>query len=110
MIALPPHGLPVLRPLRHVDAARSGLSRVLVADAVAIVIDGAEKAAEAAERRRIEREARASRPWSPPFRCNRCHRYVSSATSACKGCGHVGATCDEGQRTSYARAHRRHAA
>lgn len=58
------------------------------------------------DRRRLERDAPRDRRWAPPWRCDRCHKYVSSARSVCT-CGHVGASNDEGHRTSYQRAHAR---
>lgn len=61
--------------------------------------------AEERERRRLERESRAS--WAPSWRCDECHGFTSSATAACPRCGHVGASNDEGHRSSYRRAHAR---
>lgn len=56
---------------------------------------------------RLEREHQAERTWRPSYRCDHCHGYTSSAQSECTRCGHVGASADEGLRTSYARAHAR---
>jgi rRNA maturation endonuclease Nob1 len=83
------------------DRARGLVAQVSDEEAEAIV----QAQWEAIERRRVEREER--RAWSPSYRCDRCHSFTSTATSVCPQCGHVGASNDEGQRTSYARAHRR---
>jgi rubrerythrin len=83
------------------DRARGLVAQVSDEEAEAIV----REEHEAAERRRIEREER--RSWSPSWRCDRCNSYTSTAQAVCPKCGHVGASNDEGQRTSYARAHRR---
>src|SRR5262249_48529915 len=95
--------VPELRPLRFVDQAAELVAAVPVDDCEAEV----QAAADQAEWRRAEREERAKRSYRPPFRCLSCHRYTSSAVSECRGCGHVGARADEGERTSYASAHAR---
>jgi hypothetical protein len=102
MTRRPEPGVPDLKPLRYVDEVVAALALVPVDECEAEV----QEAAEAAHLRREERLERAARPWRPPFRCLSCHRYVSTAVSVCV-CGHVGADDNEGQRTSYAKAHAR---
>lgn len=104
MTTLPDIRIPDLQPLRYVERAVALVAAVAAAD----VEHAVQEAAIAAHDRRVEREERRARPWRPPFRCDECHRYVSSATSVCRGCGHIGGSDDEGQRTSYQRAHKRY--
>jgi hypothetical protein len=93
-----------LPPLTYAAQARAALAE---AEAITHADALVDELIEDADHRYQLREARKERRWSPPFRCDKCHAYTSSANSGCKRCGHPYASNDEGQRTSYARAHAR---
>lgn len=93
-----------LEPLTYAAAARAALAE---AEAILHADAAIDELIEDADRRYQLRQARKERRWSPPFRCDKCHAYTSLANSGCNRCGHPYASNDEGQRTSYERAHAR---
>lgn len=96
-----------LAPLTYAGQVAAALAE---AEAITAAHAQLDDEMERRDRRRLERETAADRRWRPQFRCDSCHSYVTSAVADCPQCGHRGATADEGQRTSYKRAHARRGA